>query len=62
MALARRHRACPARLSAAAMARRGPDGKTILLHAEQGYGDSIQMLRYLPLVKASGCARRARTA
>ncbi|WP_198015324.1 tetratricopeptide repeat protein [Nitratidesulfovibrio termitidis] len=26
--------------------------KTILLHAEQGLGDSIQMLRYLPLVKA----------
>jgi tetratricopeptide (TPR) repeat protein len=35
---------------------RGEDiaGKTILLHAEQGYGDSIQMLRYLPLVKARG--------
>ena len=29
-------------------------GKTILLHAEQGYGDSIQMLRYLPLIKARG--------
>jgi tetratricopeptide (TPR) repeat protein len=29
-------------------------GRTILLHAEQGYGDSIQMLRYLPLVKARG--------
>src|SRR6185437_1345847 len=29
-------------------------GKTIFLHAEQGYGDSIQMLRYLPLVKARG--------
>lgn len=29
-------------------------GKTILLHAEQGYGDSIQFLRYLPLVKAKG--------
>src|SRR4029078_9834104 len=28
--------------------------KTILLHAEQGYGDSIQMLRYLPLIKARG--------
>lgn len=35
---------------------RGEDiaGRTILLHAEQGYGDSIQMLRYLPLVKARG--------
>ncbi|MEJ2626614.1 MAG: tetratricopeptide repeat protein [Pseudolabrys sp.] len=29
-------------------------GKTILLHAEQGLGDSIQMLRYLPLVAAKG--------
>ncbi|HXD44713.1 MAG TPA: tetratricopeptide repeat protein [Pseudolabrys sp.] len=29
-------------------------GRTILLHAEQGYGDSIQMLRYLPLIKARG--------
>lgn len=29
-------------------------GKTILLHAEQGYGDSIQFLRYLPLVAAKG--------
>jgi Tfp pilus assembly protein PilF len=25
--------------------------KTLLLHAEQGLGDSLQMLRYLPLVK-----------
>jgi tetratricopeptide (TPR) repeat protein len=33
---------------------RGEDAlnKTILLHDEQGLGDSIQMLRYLPLVKA----------
>jgi len=32
---------------------RGEDlaGKTIFLHAEQGFGDSIQMLRYLPQVK-----------
>ena len=28
--------------------------KTILLHAEQGLGDSIQMLRYLPMVAAKG--------
>jgi tetratricopeptide (TPR) repeat protein len=26
--------------------------RTILLHAEQGLGDSMQMLRYLPMVKA----------
>ena len=29
-------------------------GKTILLHAEQGLGDTIQFVRYAPLVKTSG--------
>ena len=29
-------------------------GKTILVHAEQGYGDIIQFLRYLPLVRRRG--------
>ena len=29
-------------------------GKTILLHAEQGLGDTIQFIRYVPLVKLSG--------
>lgn len=29
-------------------------GKTILLHAEQGFGDSFQFLRYVPLVAARG--------
>ena len=35
---------------------RGEDlhGKTILLHAEQGYGDIIQFIRYLPMVVAKG--------
>jgi tetratricopeptide (TPR) repeat protein len=35
---------------------RGEDisGKTILLSVEQGLGDTIQMLRYLPRVKAKG--------
>ena len=31
-------------------------GKTILLHCEQGHGDSIQFIRYAPLVKAKGAA------
>jgi tetratricopeptide (TPR) repeat protein len=29
-------------------------GRTILLHAEQGFGDSIQFIRYLPSVVAKG--------
>jgi tetratricopeptide (TPR) repeat protein len=35
---------------------RGEDlsGETILLHAEQGYGDTIQFIRYLPMVIAKG--------
>ena len=29
-------------------------GRTILLHAEQGYGDTIQFIRFAPLVKERG--------
>ncbi len=29
-------------------------GKTVFVHAEQGYGDTIQFVRFLPLVKAKG--------
>jgi hypothetical protein len=32
------------------------DGRTILLHAEQGLGDAIQFIRYAELVKRSGGA------
>ena len=30
------------------------DGKTILLHAEQGYGDTLQFVRYAPLFAGRG--------
>jgi hypothetical protein len=33
------------------------DGKTILLHAEQGFGDTIQFVRYAALVAGRGAAR-----
>lgn len=29
-------------------------GKTILLHSEQGFGDTIQFCRYVPLVTSRG--------
>jgi hypothetical protein len=30
------------------------NGKTILVHAEQGFGDTIQFVRYLPMVQTQG--------
>jgi tetratricopeptide (TPR) repeat protein len=33
-------------------------GKTLLVHAEQGFGDSLQMLRYIPLLAARGAKVR----
>ena len=32
-------------------------GRTILLHAEQGLGDTLQMVRYVALVRAQGAGR-----
>ena len=36
------------------LGRENISGKTILLHAEQGYGDAIQFCRYVPMVAARG--------
>ena len=32
-------------------------GRTILLHFEQGMGDTLHMVRYVPLVRAQGAGR-----
>jgi hypothetical protein len=32
------------------------DGKTVLVYCEQGYGDIIQFLRYIPLLQELGCS------
>jgi tetratricopeptide (TPR) repeat protein/GT2 family glycosyltransferase/acetyltransferase-like isoleucine patch superfamily enzyme len=43
------------------------DGKTILIHTEQGYGDAIQFIRYIPLLAERGarvileCQRELKT-
>ena len=44
----------PRNFSQAPWAGQPLDGKTILLHAEQGLGDTMQFIRYAPLVKRVG--------
>src|SRR5487761_180434 len=42
------------RCAACSSATSNAAGKTILLHAEQGFGDTLQFCRYVPLVAARG--------
>ena len=41
-------------VAAAALDRPDLHGETVLLHAEQGFGDTLQFCRYAPMVAASG--------
>jgi len=49
LAAQRRNFAAPLWLGGGALA-----GKTILLHAEQGFGDTLQFVRYAPLIAGQG--------
>lgn len=44
----------PQRFAQTAWDGSGLDGKTILVHAEQGFGDILQCARYLPLIQQRG--------
>ena len=45
----------PYRLSTPRWRGESIEGKTIFVHSEQGFGDIIQFVRYLPLLKPYGC-------
>lgn len=49
-----RHHIYPHELSGRRWQGESFKGKTLLVHAEQGLGDAIQYVRYMPLVKARG--------
>jgi tetratricopeptide (TPR) repeat protein len=51
---ANRHNAYPHRLTSARWDGSEFHGRTILIHCEQGFGDTLQFARYLPKVKQRG--------
>ena len=50
----RQHGLRGAEFCASLVARRGFSGRTVLIHAEQGFGDTLQFCRYAPMAAARG--------